>query len=544
VRADNLELKELLDIDAQTGTVRFAGQPAILLDTVAMGILRRQVVDTFGYAAARSLFTRLGYAHGWRMAEAMRTEFTWDSLDEWRAAGARIHTLAGHIHFAPGSGNPFSPGGATVDASYEAEQHQLHLGRSESPVCWTLAGTASGYLSHVEGKPIYLLEDRCMGKGDAVCRFRARTLEEWGAEIEPHLPFYREACLDTQVREVTAALKKAEQRLRARQRALGERPNREDAPELIARSSAMRQVLELARTVARVDSTVLIIGESGAGKERIARLVHDGSVRAAGPLLAINCGAITDTLLESELFGHCRGAFTGAAGDRPGLFEAARGGTLFLDEVGELPVPVQVKLLRALQQREVRRVGENRSRPIDVRIVAATNRDLKSDVASGRFRKDLYYRLRVVELCVPPLRERREDILPLARVLLAEAAHRLKRPVVSLSARAADQLVRHDWPGNVRELENAMERAVALTQGRRIEVEDLPEDIRRALPVQSAGPGIRKLAEVERDYILAALERCGGNQTRTAAELGIGASTLYRKLKQYQAAPKPMPRTR
>jgi DNA-binding NtrC family response regulator len=171
-----------------------------------------------------------------------------------------------------------------------------------------------------------------------------------------------------------------------------------------------------------------------------------------------------------------------------------------------------------------------------VRIVAATNRDLAADVASGRFRRDLYYRLRVVELTVPPLRERREDILPLARVLLAAAARRLKRPAVVLSTAAADQLVRHDWPGNVRELENAMERAVALAQGRRIELDELPEDIRRALPPPTPTRGVQPLAEVERDYILAALVRCGGNKERTAAELGIGPSTLYRKLKQYQAA--------
>jgi DNA-binding NtrC family response regulator len=178
-------------------------------------------------------------------------------------------------------------------------------------------------------------------------------------------------------------------------------------------------------------------------------------------------------------------------------------------------------------------VGENRSRPIDVRVVAATNRDLAGEVAAGRFRKDLYYRLQVVELRVPPLRERREDILPLSRLLLSDAARRMKRPIVSLTPRAADQLVRHEWPGNVRELENAMERAVALAQGRRVDLEDLPEDVRRALPIPTAVAGVRTLAAVDKDYILAVLERSSGNQTRAAAELGIGASTLYRKLKEY-----------
>ena len=195
----------------------------------------------------------------------------------------------------------------------------------------------------------------------------------------------------------------------------------------------MRQVVDLARRVAKVDSTVLITGESGSGKERIARLVHDESTRAAGPFIAVNCGAITETLLESELFGHARGAFTGATQDRPGLFEAANGGTLLLDEVGEVSPGMQVKLLRALQEREIRRVGENKSRRVDVRVVAATNRDLAHGVAGGAFRQDLYYRLKVVELHVPPLRERRDDILPLARVLLADAALRMKRKISGLA---------------------------------------------------------------------------------------------------------------
>jgi DNA-binding NtrC family response regulator len=306
----------------------------------------------------------------------------------------------------------------------------------------------------------------------------------------------------------------------------------------------MKRMLELARRVAEVDSTVLILGESGVGKERVARLIHESSPRAAAPLLALNCAALSETLLDTELFGHARGAFTGAVRERPGLLEAAGGGTLFLDEVGELPLAVQAKLLRALQERRVRRVGENRDRPIHLRLVAATHRDLSEELKAGRFRKDLYYRLRVVELRVPPLRERREDILPLARVLLAEAAGRMGRPVPALTPRAADQLVRHAWPGNVRELENALERAVALSRGRRVDLEDLPEDVRGALPAPVVAGGVRPLESIERDYILAALEHHGGNQVATARGLGISAATLYRKLKQYGALAKDRARTR
>ena len=305
---------------------------------------------------------------------------------------------------------------------------------------------------------------------------------------------------------------------------------------IVAKSPIMEHLLDLARRVAQVDSTVLITGESGSGKERIARLVHEASTRAAGPFVAVNCGAIAETLLESELFGHVRGAFTGATADRPGLFESAHSGTLFLDEVGEVSPGMQVKLLRALQEREIRRVGENKTRRVDVRVVAATNRDLDQGVAGGSFRQDLYYRLKVVELHVPPLRERRDDVLPLARVLLADRALRMKRKISALAPATADQLLRYDWPGNVRELENAMERAVALARGTCVELEDLPEEVRQARPKAGVpDAAVRPLEDIEKDYILAALERNAWNQAQTATQLQIGSATLYRKLKRYGA---------
>jgi transcriptional regulator with PAS, ATPase and Fis domain len=279
---------------------------------------------------------------------------------------------------------------------------------------------------------------------------------------------------------------------------------------------------------------VLITGESGVGKERIVRLVHEESSRAAGPFIAVNCGAITETLLESELFGHKRGAFTGATSDRPGLFEAANHGTLLLDEIGEVSPGMQVKLLRVLQEREIRRVGENKSRPVDVRVLAATNRDLAHEVAEGTFRQDLYYRLKVVELHVPPLRDRRDDILPLARLLLADAVVRMARKISGLSPQTADQLLRYGWPGNVRELENAMERAVALARGNRVDLDDLPEEIRQAFPKPVAKEGtVQPRRDIEKDYILAVLKLNGGNQTRTGEQLRIGSATLYRKLKNW-----------
>jgi DNA-binding NtrC family response regulator len=540
MRADNLDHKELLDLDPEGGVIRFAGQRAILMDAVAMGLLRKYLVENFGITAARTVLTQFGFAHGWRMAEAMQAEFKWDNDDEWRHACTRIHTLQGLFSIASEGRDPLSKEGMMLGASYEAEQHLLHFGRADVPMCWTISGLISGYLSRTTGKEIFVLEDRCMGKGDAGCHLFGRTREGWGDERADELRVYTSTrladCLDVSIHRVTETLKAAERKLIEHRRALVRVARDVEEPQLgiVAKSPAMRQLVDLARRVAKVDSTVLVSGESGSGKERIARLVHEQSTRAAGPFIAVNCGAITETLLESELFGHARGAFTGATHDRPGLFEAAHGGTLLLDEVGEVSPGMQVKLLRALQEREIRRVGENKNRKVDVRIIAATNRNLALGVASGIFRQDLYYRLKVVELHVPALRERRDDILPLARILLAGSALWMKRKISGLSPAATDQLLRYMWPGNVRELENTMERAVALAPGTRVELEDLPEEIRQACPVPVANVGtVQPLEEVEKEYILAVLSLNSGNQTRTAEQLQIGSATLYRKLKSY-----------
>jgi transcriptional regulator with PAS, ATPase and Fis domain len=482
------------------------------------------------------------------MAEAINAQFEWDTDEDWLRAGPRLHTLEGLFLVEPGRDDVRSKEGSLLVTSYEAEQHLLHFGRSDSPVCWTICGLTSGYISRSAGEEIYVLEDRCMSMGQVCCHLLGRKRDDWGDDRADELRFFEQRrladCLDVSLQRVVDTLKDAERRIRAHRRVLTRvAPGIEEPLGIVAKSPRMQQLVDLARRVASVDSTILISGESGSGKERIARLVHDESPRAAGPFIAVNCGAITETLLESELFGHARGAFTGATHDRPGLFESANGGTLLLDEVGEISPGMQVKLLRALQEREVRRVGENTSRPIDVRVLAATNRDLADAVTHGTFRQDLYYRLRVIELVVPPLRVRREDLLPLARVLLAQAALQMKRKIAEFTPQVADQLLRYPWPGNVRELENAMERAVALARGRRVEMDDLPEEVRNA-PATAAllRDEVRPLAEIEKEYILACLERNDGNQTRTATELQIGSATLYRRLKLYGLVRKREPR--
>jgi DNA-binding NtrC family response regulator len=533
-----LDLRELLSFEPQGGLIHFAGQRVLLVDPVALGLLRKELLETLGVTAARGILTRLGFAHGWRTAETMKNAFPWEDEAQWRRAGGRLHTLQGQVVLEPVERRPEDGPEPFAEAlwydSYEAEQHLLHLGKAEEPVCWALTGFASGYMSYCNGRPVYCLETRCVGRGDPVCQILGKPEEEWSSESREALRFYETRCMEEALEQVTGALKQAERKLRARRQTLARVSGEtEDPAGMVARTEAMQRVLNLARRAAKVDSTVLITGESGVGKERIARLIHEESGRAHKAFVAVNCAAVTESLLESELFGHARGAFTGAMHDRPGLFEAAHGGTLFLDEVGEVPAPMQAKLLRVLQEKEVRRVGENQSRKVDVRVVAATNRNLAAEVAAGRFRQDLYYRLRVIELKVPPLRERRDDLLPLARMLLAEASERLGRRVTGLSPNAADQLLRYGWPGNVRELGNALERAVALCEGSRVEKEDLPEEVRAAPPSFLPGDTPRRLEDMEREYILAVLARNEGNRARTAEQLDIGVATLYRKLKQY-----------
>jgi two-component system, NtrC family, response regulator HydG len=296
----------------------------------------------------------------------------------------------------------------------------------------------------------------------------------------------------------------------------------------------MRRALSLAERVAAVDTPVLLTGESGSGKEHVARHIHALSARSGGPFIAVNCGALPEHLLESELFGHAKGAFTGADRDQQGLFAAAAGGTLLLDEVGEIPLALQVKLLRVLQDREVRPLGSAKSRRVDVRIIAATNRDLAAMVRARTFRKDLYYRLKVVSIEVPPLRHRREDLLPLAHAFVRRNCATYHCGPCSLSARALDRLLEYPWPGNVRELEHAMERAVVLAEGKpRIEEGDLPPEILTGGEISLSDEELLPLAELERRHILRVLAHHGGSRKETAKTLRIGTNTLWRKLRAY-----------
>jgi two-component system response regulator HydG len=334
---------------------------------------------------------------------------------------------------------------------------------------------------------------------------------------------------------------------RARAEALEEDLGRARDPHgLVGSSEPMLRVLEQVRKVAATDATALVLGESGTGKELVARAIHDGSPRREKPFVSVSCAAIPEGLLESELFGHERGAFTGAVRRKLGRFELAHEGTLFLDEVGDLPPSVQVKLLRVLQERRFERVGGEETVEVDVRLVSATNRDLPELVREGRFREDLYYRLDVVAIRLPALRERPGDVEELARHFLARAGPRLGRPAVTgFTPDALELLRKHRWPGNVRELENVVEQAVVFAEGEAVIAADLPDALRRAPVAQAAAPaslttGDRSLTEVledlERRLILDAYERAKGVKAETARILGIKPSALYYKLEKYGIA--------
>jgi len=342
--------------------------------------------------------------------------------------------------------------------------------------------------------------------------------------------------------EVVLTLRKAEERERLRQEVAGLKAQLAAGPGergLVAASAAMQQALALVARVAEHNTTVLITGESGTGKEVIARAIHRASPRAARAFVGINCAAIPENLLESELFGHVRGAFTGATADKAGLFEQANGGTLLLDEIGELPIGLQAKLLRVLQESEIRRVGDQKTRRVDARVLAATARELEAEVRAGRFREDLFYRINVVVITLPPLRERHEDIAPLARHFVARLAQRFGRPL-SLTDSAIAWLEQQEWPGNVRELENAIERAAVLTNHEILSPADfrsepLPSPISQDLGEKGEGRGTLREAveDAERDAIVAALKATDGNRREAAKRLGVSLRTLFYKIERY-----------
>jgi len=533
MKASYFHLKHLLQTSHDSGIIQLLNHRVLLFDVIALGLLQKELIESMGLQVARTVFSRFGYAHGWCTAESLKTDWA-DLLYHDSDTGPHLHTLHGMLTHLALSRETDEDGDPVIYAnwkdSYEAEQYLLHWGKTEEPVCWAITAFASGYVSNRTGLDIHFIETECVAKGDEVCRVIGRPKAKWGPEFKEQVNYLTPNAIDSLLPELNLQLKRLEREVSKKKQQIAVMAEESLYNELSARSPAMHRTIDLAKRIAKVDSTIVISGESGSGKEKIARLIHNQSLRAGHPFIAVNCGALTESLLESELFGHAKGSFTDAATDRTGLFEAANGGTIFLDEVGDLPYQMQVKLLRVLQEREIRRIGESKARPINVRILSATNKNLAQEVKEGRFRQDLFYRLRVIEVKVPPLRERPEDILPLTHSFIDTITREIGRETVTLSSAAVRCILHYSWPGNVRELRNVVEYGLALATSKQIERGDLPEELQNVHFTRKNNIQ-RSLAEVELEHIESILRSTKGNKAEAARILGIGIATLYRKLK-------------
>ena len=554
----HLRLEEVLDFTPAEGIIRLHEQRVVILSAAAMGLLKKELIDTLGTDTARRLMLRFGFADGYHDAISLRDRSHWQSPVDGLHAGAVLHRLEGiarvettNVQFDEATGR-FEAQVAWHN-SYAAEQHVHHFGKSTAPVCWSLAGYASGYTSACFGREIYYRETACLGQGAPYCSVVGRDAVAWGDELAELRADFQSGDLEREVEKLREMVHQRMKDLDRREQVVVSRERelnllRERVAEAAARkhfvagSESMQQVLEFAARVAPLDTTVLVQGESGTGKEFIVGLIHDQSARAGGPFVSVNCAALTETLLESELFGHVRGAFTGAVRDKPGLFEVAHNGTLFLDEVGEVAPTVQAKLLRALQENEIRRVGGERTIKVNARVIAATNRDLRREVQEGRFRRDLYERLNFVPLRIPPLRERRYDI----PVLLRHALDQLEEGRwIELSADAERYLMELDfaWPGNVRHLEQLAARLALTSPNEPVSAAELEGLLEPggldAAPLGDFESGLPEYLErAERQWLEEALRRYADvPKKELARKLNIGESTLHKKIKLYRLDP-------
>ena len=470
---------DAIDDQALARNVRFApdsgqillfDQRMLLMHGFSLAALRRELIERLGLERTRELFTRLGYQQGMEDARCLRDQEGGD-LTRTLALGPRLREIEGFVRnqavdrmqFNTESGEFW--GDYYWQASWEAEAHLDHFGISGSPACWMMTGYACGFTTALMGRPILWRELECVATGHARCRVIGQPLEEC-EDAEEHLRFL-------QIEDFVSAPRRYPRPAQARSRSSDAAPE-SVLPDLVGASAAFNATAHLIKRVAPTDATVLFLGESGVGKERFSKTLHAIGPRASKPFVSINCAAIPHDLVEAELFGVERGAFTGATVSRPGRFERADGGTLFLDEISSLPMHAQGKLLRVLQEGEVERVGDTRVRKVDVRIVAAANRDLRAEVQAGRFREDLFFRLNVFPIEIPPLRERSEDIPLMVNVFVKRYAQRFGKRLAGITQRASEALRSYDWPGNVRELENIVERGVILADdGANLDVQHL-----------------------------------------------------------------------
>ncbi len=538
MKAEDLKLEEIISFSE--GTLLLRGREVVLHSLHAFAQFRRDLLDTASLEHARSILTRFGYFQGQADASLLINNFKWDNKIELIKAGCKLHSLEGiardvvnTLTYDEQSGK-FMMELSWYD-SKEAEEHVYLSGKSSHPVCWILSGYFSGFASLSLNTDIYFIEQSCKAQGETVCHATGKDYASWGDQVKPYLTYFKSHDIKLKIEKLAEQLKQKAILLKKYEKEIEALGTVAKPTFVEIHSKAYRHVLNIANKVAPYDSTVLITGETGAGKEVLAKYIHKISSRAKQSFIAVNCGALPESLLESELFGHKAGAFTGATKDRIGIFETANGGTIFLDEIGDISPAMQMKILRVLQEHEVLRVGESIPRKVDIRIIAATNRDLQRLIEEEKFREDLFYRLSVMELKIPPLRERKEDILPLTRFFVERIAKKLKIHNLHIDASCIDYLQEYSWPGNVRELENVIERAAILstdTAGR-ILPEHFPVSIvnTKVQIFEATVNGTPTLEQIEREYIVRIVKMTGGNRTKAAHILGIDASTLWRKLK-------------
>ena len=537
---------------SENGQIWLHEHRMLLVHAEAQASLRRELIDVLGMSRAQGLFTRMGYASGVRDAELARTRAQ-DLTDiEAFMTGPQLHTIEGMVKVTRVKleldrvvGKFY--GEFVWESSWEGQWHRHYYGMHSEPVCWTQIGYVCGYTSAFMGRPVLFKEVECSGSGDAQCRIIGKPVDEWPAEDAAHYAsmFDREPIAEQLIDLQTQVVQ-----LRA---TIGEK---EKLPaDMVGNSPGFRAAYQLLTQAAGSQIAVLLLGETGVGKELFARALHGMGPRRSEPFVAVNCAAIPLELMEAELFGVEKGAFTGALSSRPGRFERAHGGTLFLDEIGDLPLPAQAKLLRVLQEGELERLGDQKARKVNVRLVAATNADLLERVKEGRFRSDLYYRLAGYPICIPPLRERKEDVALLAKAFLAKYAATNGKRLRGFTDKAKRALLAYSWPGNVRELQNIIERGVILApNGSRIEANhlfsgsgqehlrefglDVNGDLSPSKPeagrqlCEAVLNGVMTLDEVEEMLIETAVDKARGNLSSASRLLGLTRPQLAYRLKR------------
>ncbi|WP_241495992.1 sigma-54-dependent Fis family transcriptional regulator [Paraburkholderia monticola] len=575
---DIADLMSRLHFSPGDGRIWLGDQRMLLVHTGSVGVMRRELIDSLGIDAARGLLTRMGYNSGARDAELARKVRPDSSITEMFAVGPQLHMLEGMTVVEPvrleidvEKGHYY--GEFVWKNCAEDEEHVRIYGIGAEPVCWTQIGYASGYTSVFMGRPIVYREVECRALGQSQCRIVGKPVEEWGDEAADDLRFMQAQSF---TQGLSAAAVKRDVKPDASVALLGDtRPPTPTAfgdDNMVGASPGFNAVCHMIRRVANTRATVLFLGESGVGKEVCARTLHRISACSDGPFVAVNCAAIPEALVESELFGVERGGFTDATHSRAGRFERADGGTLFLDEIGVLSLTAQGKLLRALQEGEIERIGDTQTRRVNVRVIAATNLDLKDEIRAGRFREDLYFRLNVFPIRVPSLRERREDLPVLLNHMLHKYRERHARDVTGFTGRALDALLNYGWPGNIREMENLVERGVILapdggaidighlfTSGETIDAQMFGLGTNGSLmpsgsllDQQAAGDGeaervVRKvndllmgasgeidptsLDDIETALLKSAVQRAQGNLSAAARTLGITRPQLVYRLK-------------